>query len=105
MGEVYKARDTRLERTVAVKVAKEAFGNRFRNEALAVAALNHPHIGTLFDVGPDYLVMEYVEGKPLRGPLSGGRGAAPRPARSRTRSSTRTVTVSSTATSSPRTSC
>ena len=69
MGEVYKARDTRLERTVAVKVAKEAFGDRFRNEALAVAALNHPHVGTLFDVGPDYLVMEYVEGKPLRGPL------------------------------------
>ena len=69
MGDVYKARDTRLERTVAVKVAKEAFGNRFRNEALAVAALNHPHIGTLFDVGSDYLVMEYVEGKALRGPL------------------------------------
>ena len=69
MGDVYKARDTRLERTVAVKVAREAFGNRFRNEALAVAALNHPHIGTLFDVGSDYLVMEYVEGKALRGPL------------------------------------
>jgi eukaryotic-like serine/threonine-protein kinase len=70
MGDVYRARDTRLERTVAVKVAKEAFGERFRNEALAVAALNHPHIGTLYDVGPDYLVMEYVDGKPLRGPLS-----------------------------------
>ena len=69
MGDVYKARDTRLERTVAVKVAKEAFEERFRNEALAVAALNHPHICTLFDVGPDYLVMEYVEGKALRGPL------------------------------------
>ena len=55
--------------TVAVKVAKERFGERFRNEALAVAALNHPHICTLFDVGPDYLVMEYLEGKPLRGPL------------------------------------
>jgi len=69
MGDVYKARDTRLERTVAVKVAKEQFEERFRNEALSVAALNHPHICTLFDVGPDYLVMEYVEGKPLRGPL------------------------------------
>ena len=69
MGDVYKARDTRLERTVAVKVAKEKFEERFRNEALAVAALNHPHICTLFDVGPDYLVMEYVEGKALRGPL------------------------------------
>jgi eukaryotic-like serine/threonine-protein kinase len=42
MGEVYKARDTRLERTVAIKVSKEAFEERFRNEALAVAALNHP---------------------------------------------------------------
>ena len=72
MGEVYKARDTRLDRTVAIKVAKEAFGERFRNEALAVAALNHPHVCTLFDVGPDYLVMEYVEGKPLRGPLAVG---------------------------------
>jgi Tol biopolymer transport system component len=69
MGEVYKARDTRLARTVAVKVAKEQFEERFRNEALMVAALNHPHICTLFDVGPDYLVMEYVEGKALRGPL------------------------------------
>ena len=58
MGDVYKARDTRLDRTVAVKVSKEAFEERFRNEALTVAALNHPHICTLFDVGPDYLVME-----------------------------------------------
>jgi eukaryotic-like serine/threonine-protein kinase len=72
MGDVYKARDTRLERTVAVKVSKEQFGERFRNEALAVAALNHPHICTLFDVGPDYLVMEYVEGRPLRGPIPPG---------------------------------
>ena len=70
MGEVYKARDTRLGRTVAVKVAKEAFEERFRNEALAVAALNHPHIAKLYDVGPDYLVMEHVAGKPLRGPLA-----------------------------------
>ena len=70
MGEVYKARDTRLDRIVAVKISKEAFGERFRNEALAVAALNHPHISTLHDVGPDYLVMEFVDGKPIRGPLS-----------------------------------
>jgi serine/threonine protein kinase len=69
MGDVYKARDTRLERTVAIKVSKEAFEDRFRNEALAIAALNHPHICTLFDVGPDYLVMEYVQGKRLEGPL------------------------------------
>ena len=70
MGEVYKARDTRLDRTVAIKVSKESFA--FINEALAVASLNHPHVCTLFDVGPDYLVMEYVEGKPLRGPLAVG---------------------------------
>ena len=69
MGEVYEARDTRLERTVALKVSKERFGERFRNEALAVAALNHPHICALFDVGPDYLVMEFVQGKRLEGPL------------------------------------
>jgi serine/threonine protein kinase len=70
MGEVYEARDTRLERTVALKVSKERFGERFRNEALAVAALNHPHICALFDVGPDYLVMEFVPGKRLEGPLA-----------------------------------
>src|SRR5215470_3176914 len=69
MGEVYKARDTRLERTVAIKVAAAKFSERFEREALAVAALNHPHICTLYDVGPDYLVMEYVEGQPLKGPM------------------------------------
>jgi Tol biopolymer transport system component/tRNA A-37 threonylcarbamoyl transferase component Bud32 len=68
-GDVYKARDTRLNRTVALKVAKEQFSERFHREAEAVAALNHPHICTLHDVGPDYLVMEYVEGQPLKGPL------------------------------------
>jgi len=69
MGEVYRARDTRLERTVAIKVSKEAFSERFRNEALAIAALNHSNIATLHDVGPDYLVMELVEGRPPHGPL------------------------------------
>src|SRR5689334_2469940 len=69
MGEVYKARDTRLNRTVAVKVSRERFGERFEREARAIAALNHPHICTLFDVGPDYLVMEFVEGRPIEGPL------------------------------------
>jgi serine/threonine protein kinase len=68
-GDVYKGRDTRLNRTVALKVAKEQFSERFHREAEAVAALNHPHICTLYDVGPDYLVMEYVEGQPLKGPL------------------------------------
>ena len=69
MGEVYKARDTRLDRIVAIKVSQEKFTDRFEREARAVAALNHPRICTLHDVGPDYLIMEYVEGKPLEGPL------------------------------------
>src|SRR5580692_4279055 len=69
MGEVWKARDTRLNRTVALKVAKAEFGERFGREARAVAALNHPNICTLHDVGPNYLVMELVEGAPLKGPL------------------------------------
>src|SRR5580692_7181112 len=70
MGEVWKARDTRLNRIVAIKVSKEQFSDRFEHEARAIAALNHPHICTLFDVGPDYLVMEYIDGKPIKGPLS-----------------------------------
>ncbi len=69
MGEVWKARDARLDRIVAIKVSSEAFSERFEREARAVAALNHPHICQLYDVGPDYLVMEYIEGKPLAGPL------------------------------------
>src|ERR1041384_5966785 len=69
MGEVYKARDTRLDRTVAVKVSQEQFSDRFEREARAVAALNHPHICQLYDVGPDYLVLEFIEGSPLKGPL------------------------------------
>jgi Tol biopolymer transport system component/predicted Ser/Thr protein kinase len=69
MGEVYKARDTRLDRTVAVKVSNERFSERFEREARAVASLNHSNICTLHDVGPDYLVMEYIEGSPLGGPL------------------------------------
>jgi serine/threonine protein kinase len=69
MGRVYRARDTRLNRTVAIKISKEGFGERFEREARAVAALNHPHICQLYDVGPNYLVMEFVEGAPLKGPL------------------------------------
>ncbi len=69
MGEVYRARDTRLDRIVALKVSKAEFSQRFNREARAVAALNHPNICTLYDVGPNYLVMEYVEGKELKGPL------------------------------------
>jgi eukaryotic-like serine/threonine-protein kinase len=69
MGEVWKARDTRLNRSVAIKVSKERFNERLEREARAIAALNHPHICTLFDVGPDYLVMEYIEGHPVKGPI------------------------------------
>ena len=69
MGEVYKARDTRLDRIVAVKLSKTEFSERFEREARAVAALNHSNICTLHDVGPNYLVMEYIEGAPLKGPL------------------------------------
>jgi serine/threonine protein kinase len=69
MGEVWKARDTRLDRIVAIKVSDQRFTERFAREAQAIAALNHPHICQLYDVGPDYLVMEYVDGKPLSGPL------------------------------------
>jgi serine/threonine protein kinase len=70
MGRVYRARDTRLNRTVALKISKQGFGERFEREARAVAALNHPHICQLYDVGPNYLVMEFIEGSPLKGPLS-----------------------------------
>ena len=69
MGEVYKARDTRLNRVVAIKVSNEQFSERFEREAHAVAALNHSNVCTLHDVGPNYLVMEYIEGTPLKGPL------------------------------------
>jgi serine/threonine-protein kinase len=69
MGEVYKARDTRLDRIVAIKIAKEQFSERFEREARAVAQLNHPHICQLYDVGPDYLVMELIDGTLLKGPL------------------------------------
>jgi eukaryotic-like serine/threonine-protein kinase len=69
MGEVYRARDPRLKRDVAIKVSQERFSDRFEREARAVAALNHPNICTLYDVGPNYLVMEYIEGAPLKGPM------------------------------------
>jgi serine/threonine protein kinase len=69
MGEVYRARDPRLNRDVAIKVSAAQFGERFEREAKAIAALNHANICQIYDVGPDYLVMEYVEGTPLKGPL------------------------------------
>ena len=70
MGEVYKARDTRLDRIVAIKISKENFSERFEREARVIAALNHPNICQLYDVGPNYLVMEYVEGSAVAPPDS-----------------------------------
>ena len=74
MGEVWKARDTRLNRDVAIKMSHAGFSGRFRTEAQAIAALNHSNICTLYNVGPDYLVLEFVEGPTLaermkRGPI------------------------------------
>jgi Tol biopolymer transport system component/predicted Ser/Thr protein kinase len=69
MGEVYRAHDPRLGRDVAIKFSKEEFSERFEREARAVAALNHPNICHLYDVGTNYLVMEYVEGESPKGPL------------------------------------
>src|ERR1700694_6028144 len=69
MGEVYRAHDSRLKRDVAIKVSAAQFSERFEREAQAIAAFNHPNICQLYDVGPNYLVMEYIEGKPLKGPL------------------------------------
>src|SRR5271170_4919428 len=65
MGEVWRARDLRLGRDVAIKISGQQFSDRFEREARAIAALNHPNICTLHDVGPNYLVMEIVEGPTL----------------------------------------
>jgi serine/threonine protein kinase len=72
MGQVYKARDTRLGRAVAIKVSSQEFNARFEREARAISALNHPHICTLHDIGPNYLVMELVEGPTLAERLKQG---------------------------------
>src|SRR5437016_1857659 len=82
MGEVYRARDTRLERTVAVKVlpqhlsASSEVRQRFEREAKTISQLSHPHICALYDVGregeTEYLVMEYLEGETLADPLLKG---------------------------------
>jgi Tol biopolymer transport system component len=75
MGEVYRAKDTRLPREAAIKVSALKFSERFAREAHVIASLNHPNITTLYDVGPDYLVMELVDGPTLadrikQGPLT-----------------------------------
>ena len=69
MGEVYRARDSRLGRDVAIKVSAERFTQTFEREARAIAALNHPNICQIYDVGDNYLVMEMVEGESPKGPL------------------------------------
>src|SRR5215469_170758 len=65
MGEVYRARDPRMGREVAIKLSADRFSDRFEREVHAVAALNHPNICHIYDVGPNYLVMELVEGPTL----------------------------------------
>ncbi len=70
MGEVYQARDPRLGRDVAIKISVKRFSERFEHEARTIAQLNHSHICQIYDVGPNYLVMELVNGTPLKGPLS-----------------------------------
>src|SRR6478752_8850435 len=72
MGEVYRTRDPRLNRDVAIKVSREQFSERFEREVHAVAALNHPNICHIYDVGPNYLVMELVEGPTLAERIKGG---------------------------------
>jgi predicted Ser/Thr protein kinase len=70
MGEVWKARDSRLNRLVAIKFLRQEVRQRFQSEARAVAALNHPNVAQIYDVGDDYLVMEFVDGEPLTRPES-----------------------------------
>ena len=76
MGEVYRARDSRLDRDVAIKVLPAPVAEdadrlrRFEHEARAIASLNHPHICQLYDIGQGYLVLEYIDGEPLRGPVA-----------------------------------
>jgi serine/threonine protein kinase/Flp pilus assembly protein TadD len=65
MGEVYRARDARLNRDVAIKVSAAQFSERFEREAKAIAALNHPNICQIHDIGPNFLVMEFVDGSPI----------------------------------------
>ncbi len=72
MGEVFRAVDTRLGRPVAIKITREQFSERFEREARAISSLNHPNVCTLYDVGPNYLVMELVEGETIAALLKTG---------------------------------
>ena len=73
MGQVFRATDTRLGRSVAIKISHEKFSDRFEREARVIASLSHPNICTLHDVGPNYLVMELIEGETLRDRLKRGK--------------------------------
>src|ERR671927_498483 len=72
MGKVYRAIDTRLRRQVAIKIPEARFSQRFEREARVIASLNHPNICQLHDVGPNYLVMELVEGETIAARLKKG---------------------------------
>ena len=73
MGQVFRATDTRLNRPVAIKICKEAFFDRFEQESRSIAAISHPNVCTLYDVGPNYLVMELLEGETLAARLKRGK--------------------------------
>jgi serine/threonine protein kinase len=73
MGQVFRATDSRLSRRVAIKICREAFIDRFEQESRSIAALNHPNVCTLYDVGRNYLVMELVEGETLAARLKRGK--------------------------------
>jgi serine/threonine-protein kinase len=72
MGEVYRAKDTRLPREAAIKISAQQFSERFAREARIIASLNHSNICTLYDVGLNYLVMELIEGPTLGDRLKSG---------------------------------
>src|SRR5262249_20154884 len=72
MGEVYRARDPRMGREVAIKISAQRYTDRFEREVRAVAALNHANICQVYDVGPNYLVMELIEGPTLADRIGAG---------------------------------
>src|SRR5262245_3538659 len=72
MGEVYRARDPRMGREVAIKLSAEKFSDRFEREVRSVADLNHANICQVYDVGPNYLVMELIEGPTLSDRIKSG---------------------------------
>ncbi len=73
MGQVYRGLDTRLDRAVAIKIALQQFDDRFSREARAISSLNHPRVCTLYDIGPNYLVMELCDGETLAARLKHGK--------------------------------